>query len=68
VLEHPPSPHLADLPPCDFYFFPKLKSALKGTHFQCVDEVESKTADLLNRASADDLQHCFEQLKIHMQW
>jgi hypothetical protein len=41
---------------------------LKGTHFQSVDEVKSKTADLLNRVSADDLQHCFELWKIRMQW
>jgi hypothetical protein len=62
-----PLPHSPDLAPCDFYLFPKLKSALKETHFQSVDEVKSKLADLLNRVSADDLQHCFEQLKIHMQ-
>jgi hypothetical protein len=30
--------------------------------------VKSKTADLLNRVSADDLQHYFEQRKICMQW
>jgi hypothetical protein len=47
--------------------FPNLKSALKGTHFQSVDEVKSETMDLLNRVSADDLQHCFEQWKIRMQ-
>jgi hypothetical protein len=46
---------------------PKVKSALKGTHFQSVDEVNSKTVDLLNRVSADDLQHCFEQWKIRVQ-
>jgi transposase len=32
-----------DLAPFDFYLFPKLKSMLKGTHFQFVDEVKSKT-------------------------
>jgi hypothetical protein len=61
VLEHPPHPPSPDLAPCDLYLFPKLKRALKGTHFQTVDEGKSKTADLLNRMSADDLQHCFEQ-------
>jgi hypothetical protein len=54
-----PPPHSSDLAPCDFYLFPKVKNALKGTHFRSVDEMKSKTADLLNRASADDLQHCF---------
>jgi hypothetical protein len=65
VLEHPA--YSPDLAPCDFYLFPKLKNALKGPHFQSVDEVNSKTAGLLNRVSADDLQHCFGQWKIRMQ-
>jgi hypothetical protein len=30
VLQHPL--YLPDLAPCNFYLFPKLKSALKGTH------------------------------------
>jgi hypothetical protein len=38
-----------DLAPCDFYLLPKLKTALKGTHFQSVNELNSKTEDLLNR-------------------
>jgi hypothetical protein len=59
VIEYPP-PHSPDFAPCDFYLFPKLKSVLKETRFQSVDEVKSKTADLLNRVSAHDLQHCFE--------
>ena len=41
VLEHPPcSP---DLAPCNFYLFPKIKSALKGTHFVSVRKCESKS-------------------------
>lgn len=34
-------------PPCHLYLFPKVKSALKLTHFQSVEEVKTKTADLL---------------------
>jgi hypothetical protein len=64
VLDHPP--YSPDLAPCDFYLFPKVKSALRGTHFQCVEEVKAKTAELLNRVTADDLQHCFEQWKARM--
>jgi hypothetical protein len=65
VLQHPL--YSQDLASCDFYLFPKVKSALKGTHFLSVNEVKSKTVDLCNRVSDDDLQHCFEQWKIHMQ-
>jgi hypothetical protein len=60
------TPYSPDLPPCDFYLYPKLKSALKGTNLQSVDEVKSKTADLLNRVSGDDLQRCFDKWKIRM--
>jgi hypothetical protein len=51
----------------DLYLIPKVKIALKGTHFKSGDEVKSKTAELLNSVSADCLQHCFEQWKIRMQ-
>jgi hypothetical protein len=65
VLQHPL--YSPDLAPCDFYLSPKVKNAFKGTHFLSVGEVKLKTVDLLNRISADDLQHCFEQWKIRMQ-
>jgi hypothetical protein len=39
VFEHTP-PYSPGLAHCDFYLFPKLKSALKGTNFQSVDEVK----------------------------
>jgi histone-lysine N-methyltransferase SETMAR len=38
LLEHPSySPNLA---PCDFFLFPKIKSALKGIHLEAVDAVK----------------------------
>jgi hypothetical protein len=40
---------------------------LKGTYLQTVEHAKSKTADLLNRVSADDLQHYFEKWKSCMQ-
>jgi len=65
VLEHPPcSP---DLAPCDFFLFPKIKSALKGTRFESVDAVKAKATELMNKLSEDDLQHCFQQWKIRME-
>lgn len=65
VLDHPP--YSPDLAPCDVFLFPKVKSALKGTHFQSVEEVKAKTAHLLNKMSVNELQHCFEQWKTRMQ-
>ena len=65
VMEHPPySPHLA---PCDFFLFPKIKSALKGTRFESVDAAKAKATQLLNSLTQDDLQHCFQQWKIRME-
>ncbi|GFV81807.1 putative mariner transposase [Trichonephila clavipes] len=41
VLEHPP--YSPDLAPCDFYLFPKVKSALKGTRFESVEAVKRES-------------------------
>lgn len=65
VLEHPP--YSPDLAPCDFFLFPKVKCALKGTHFRSVDEVKAETAQLLKGLGVDELQHCYEQWKKRMQ-
>ena len=65
VLEHPP--YSPDLAPCDFYLFPKIKSLLKGTHFTYVEEVKTKTADLLNTLTDKDLRHCFQQWQRRME-
>ena len=65
VLEHPP--YSPDLTPCDFFLFPKVKSALKGTRFETVDAVKAKVAEVMKGLSEDDLKHCFEQWKIRME-
>jgi hypothetical protein len=66
VLEHVPYP--PDLAPCDFFFFPKIKSALKGTRFESTKEVKRKSAELLNALTKEEFQHCFEQWKKQMEW
>ena len=65
VMEHPP--YSPDLAPCDFFLFPKIKSALKGTRFESVDAVKAKATQLLNSLTQDDLQHCFQKWKICME-
>ena len=65
VMEHPP--YSPDLAPCDFFLFPEIKSVLKGTRFESVDAVKAKAMQLLNSITQDDLQHCFQQWKIHME-
>lgn len=39
VLEH--SLFSPDLVPCDFYLFPKIKTALKMTHFRSMKEANA---------------------------
>lgn len=50
-----------DIAPCNFFIFPKVKCALKGTYSQSVDEVKAKTANLLKRVALNDLQLFFGQ-------
>ncbi|GFX38615.1 uncharacterized protein TNCV_3476051 [Trichonephila clavipes] len=65
VLEHPPySPDLASY---IFCLFLRVKNASVGTHFQTVEEVKAKTADLLKMGTPNELQHCFESWKTRMQ-
>jgi hypothetical protein len=65
MLQHPPySPNLA---PCDFCLFPKLKNALKGTHFESVEAVKTKATEVLKTLQEKDFQHCFNQWKIRME-
>lgn len=65
VLDHPP--YSPDLAPCDFYLFPKVKSALKGTRFESVEAVKEKAARVLKELTEKDFQHCFEQWKVRME-
>ncbi|KAG5326445.1 GVQW3 protein, partial [Acromyrmex heyeri] len=52
--------------PC-FFLFPKIKSALKGTRFESMEEVKRKSAELLNALTKEDFQHCFDQWKKRME-
>jgi hypothetical protein len=65
VLEH--APYSPDLAPCDFFLFPKIKSILKGTRFESMEEVKRKSAELLNALTKEDFQHCFDQWKKRME-
>jgi hypothetical protein len=46
---------------CDFRLFFELKGASRGTNFQSLNEMKSKTADHLIRKSADDQEYCSER-------
>jgi len=46
VLEHPA--YSQDLPPSEFYLFPKIKEILKGSYFDDIDGIRSNTTAALN--------------------
>ncbi|KAJ8933231.1 hypothetical protein NQ318_008414 [Aromia moschata] len=50
-----------------FFLFPKVKSALKGTRFECVEAVKAKAAEVLNQLIEADFQLCFQQWKSRME-
>lgn len=55
VLGHPR--YSRDLALCDFYRFPKLKSALNITHFQSVGKDKTRNVQLSKNVTRDE--HCF---------
>lgn len=65
ILDHPP--YSPDLAPCDFFLFPKVKSALKGTRFESVEAVKEKATEVMYGLTENDLQHCYDQWKIRME-
>jgi len=58
------SPYSQDLAPRDLWLFPKLKSALKATHFESVEAVNTKSTDVSKALQENDFRHCFDQWKI----
>ncbi|GFU63296.1 uncharacterized protein TNCV_661301 [Trichonephila clavipes] len=62
-----PPPYSPDLLPYDFYRFLKVKNALMGIHFQSVEELKAKSADLLNMVTPNEQHHCFERWETRMQ-
>ena len=62
TLEHPPL-YSPDLAPCDFFFFPKIKSVLKGTHFSDIDSIKMAATMELKKIPKNTFQECFESWK-----
>jgi len=40
----PRPPYSPDLAPCDFWLFPKVKTTMKGKHFESIQGIEAATA------------------------
>jgi len=55
----------SDLAPCNFWFFPKLKSPLKGRKFQTAHEIKETATRQLMAILTKDFADCFEKWKEH---
>jgi histone-lysine N-methyltransferase SETMAR len=60
-LDHPS--YLPDLVPCDFWLFPKLKTALKGHRFSDNANIQGHVMTILQTIPEEEFQKCFEQCK-----
>ena len=45
VIDHPP--YWPDLSPCDYFLFPKLKTAMKGAFYDHVPTIQAAVTQLL---------------------
>jgi len=59
VIPHPP--YSPDLPPCDFFLFPKLKLKLKGCWFDNIEEIQAKSQTVLDTLTEKDFQEAFQK-------
>jgi hypothetical protein len=59
----PHQPCSPDLAPCDFFLFPRLKSAMKGKRFQDVAEIQLNTTRQLQVIPKQAYQTCIEKWK-----
>jgi len=56
---HPPdSP---ELPSCDFFLLPTMKTTLKGNRFATMQEVKTASQEALNNIKLQHFQRCFTQ-------
>jgi hypothetical protein len=61
VVPHPS--YSPGLTPCDLFFFPRLKSALKVKRFQDVAEIQLNTTRQLQAIPKQACQTCIEEWK-----
>lgn len=61
VVQVPQPPYSPDMAPCDFFLFPKMKTALKGKRFQSREEIKVNATRELKSISQAAFQKCYEQ-------
>jgi hypothetical protein len=62
TIEHPP--YLPDLAPADYFFFPRIKRALKGQRFDDIKATQDGVTRRLQGITSKQYQRCFQDLII----
>jgi hypothetical protein len=44
-----------DLAPCDFFMFPKVRTIMRGEHFEDIENIRSETKRLLKNLTSQDM-------------
>ncbi|UYV65545.1 hypothetical protein LAZ67_3004659 [Cordylochernes scorpioides] len=63
TLMMPQPPYSPDLPPCDFFLFPKRKRPMKGRRYATLDEIKTASKEELKKIFKNDFLKCFEDWK-----
>ena len=58
----PQSPYSADLAPCDFWLFPKLKEKLRGCRFETIEEMKEAVTKVIDALTREDFHRAFQKL------
>jgi hypothetical protein len=58
MLQPPSSP---DLAPCDFFLFQKVKSTVKGRHFESTAHIQWSVTQALNYITQNASQKCYKE-------
>jgi hypothetical protein len=54
------SPYSPDLAPCNFFLFEKVKTALKGHHFESTEDNQMSVTPVLNDNPQNAFQECYK--------
>jgi hypothetical protein len=56
---NPQPPYSLDLTPCEVFLYPEMKLKLKGQRYDSIEEIQTKSQDVMKTLTQNDFQHCF---------
>ena len=58
----PQLPYSADLAPCDFWLFPKLKKKLRGYRYETIEDMKEAVMKVTDTRTQEDFHGVFQKL------